>query len=141
MVHEEIIRELEDLLFDKLKRQEKCLNYYELIDDSVRQELLIRTFERIEDELQEIQKIDLLFLSKFDKLKQSYAIKSLDELPIQERKAFEMIQNAVVLASKRFDDLEAYKMSTKAQKTNVQKEFLIENRKASAMSAYKNINK
>ena len=136
-----LIQEIEDLLFEKLKRQEKCLNYYALIDDSVRQELLVRTFERIDFERDEIQKIDLQFLSKFEKVKQLYDIKALEELEAAERKSFEMAQNAVTLASKRHADLEALRVETDVLRGSVQKEFLIESRKATAVSAYKNINK
>lgn len=136
-----LIQEIEDLLFDKLKRQEKCLNYYALIDDSVRQELLIRTFERIDVERGEILKIDLQFLSKYEKVKQLYGIKALEELAEGERKSFEMVQNAVTLASKRQAELETLRLDTDGVRGSVQKEFLIESRKATAVSAYKNINK
>lgn len=136
-----LMQEIEDLLFDKLKRQEKCLNYYALIDDSVRQELLIRTFERIDLERDEIQKIDLQFLSKYEKVKQLYGIKALEELAEGERKSFEMVQNAVTLASKRHAELESLRLETDVLRGSIQKEFLLGNRKATAVSAYKNINK
>ena len=136
-----LIQEIEELLFDKLKRQEKSLHYYALIDDSVRQELLIRTFERIDLERDEIQKIDLQFLSKYEKVKQLYGIKALEELEAGERKSFEMAQNAVILASKRHAELETLRLETDALRGSIQKEILIENRKATAVSAYKNINK
>lgn len=136
-----LIEEIEDLLFDKLKRQEKCLKYYELIDDSVRSELLIRTFDKIDHELEEILKIDLQFLTKFDKLKRQYGIKTLDELPTEGRNVFEMIQNAVVLTSKRQNALDVCKTEASPYRDGIQKAFLDENRKAFVASAYKNINK
>ena len=43
-----LIRAMEQLLYEKLMKQDQCLRYFDLLDDDVRYDLLKSTFDKIE---------------------------------------------------------------------------------------------
>jgi hypothetical protein len=145
-----LIKEMEDLLLDKLDSQECCLKFYDQIDVAVRQDLLIKIFDEIDRLERDIQSIDLLFLSKFDKLKKMNYVDDINDikrigenntLSETEKQSLKVIKKAIVLISERERMLENSKKET--QEIRLQTEMNLKNksRENKAYSAYRNINK
>lgn len=135
----ELVGEMEDLLLDKLDKQKKCLSFYEFLDESVRQDLIVGTFNQIDNICMEIQSIDLVFVSKLEKLKRMYSVCDLNDLPLSVQKSFIIIKKAVVKIAEYERLLGDLKKNSQEFKSQVSRNFLDSSRKASAASAYKNI--
>lgn len=142
-----LIRDIENLLLDKLDRQENCLKFYEQIDNDIRQDLLLRIFDEIDRLEQDIQAIDLLFLSKFEKFKvmngvdDINAIAQIGTLKADEKDSLTLIKKAIILIAQRERALDTSKKETqeiRLQTESVLKKKIRENK---AYSAYRNINK
>lgn len=142
-----LIRDIENLLLDKLDRQENCLKFYEQIDNDIRQDLLLRIFDEIDRLEQDIQAIDLLFLSKFEKFKvmngvdDINAIAQIGTLKADEKDSLTLIKKAIILIAQRERELDTSKKETqeiRLQTESVLKKKIRENK---AYSAYRNINK
>ena len=145
-----LIREIEDLLLDKLDRQETCLKFYEQVDVSIRQDLLLKIFDEIDRLEHDIQAMDLLFLSKFEKFKVMNGvndvndIKSIVEIETMnedEKNSLKLIKKAIILIAQRERALETSKKETQEIRLQTESDLKKKTRENKAYSAYRNINK
>lgn len=145
-----LIREIEDLLLDKLDRQENCLKFYNQIDKDVRQDLLLKIFDEIDRLEQDMQSIDLLFLSKFEKFKVMNSVDDINDiksivdmetLKEDEKHSLILIQKAVVLIAQRERALDTSKKETQEIRLQTESDLKKKSRENKAYSAYRNINK
>ena len=147
MVGSALLKEIEDLLLDKLDKQESLIQFFEQVDGSIRQEMLIKIFDTIDQLESEIQSMDLLFLSKFDKFKTLNGVKDINDgiaieaLQESEKQSLKLIKNAVKFIAERERALEAFKNETQEIKLNTDISAKKTSRENKAHSAYKNINK
>ena len=135
------IVEMENLLYEKLQQMDLCLSYYDLIHEEVRHELLKSTFDKIDEVIEEIQKIDLVFMSTLDKYKRLLGVKSLEELPSMNQKAFELIQKSIVLITQKQISLDEKLKEHENLKVSVLKQMKNSHKINKSYSAYRNINK
>jgi len=136
----ELIKEMESLIKEKLELQESTSSFYEMVDDSIRQELLIGVFDKIDQNEALIQEKDLLFLTKFEQFKKLNDVEVLNALEVDERQVFINIRKIVERAADFEALLKDFKLKTEATRLRIHKdlrEAIIMNR---ASSAYKNIN-
>ena len=142
-----LIREIEDLLLDKLDRQENCLKFYDQIDKDIRQDLLLKIFDEIDRLEQDIQSIDLLFLSKFEKFKvmngvdDINAIVQIETLTEDEKHSLILIKKAIILIAQRERELDTSKKETQEFRLQTESDLKKRSRENKAYSAYRNINK
>jgi hypothetical protein len=142
-----LIREIEDLLLDKLDRQENCLKFYDQIDKDVRQDLLLKIFDEIDRLEQDIQSMDLLFLSKFEKFKvmngvdDINAIVQIETLGEAEKLSLSLIKKAIILIAQRERELDTSKKETQEFRLQTESDLKKRSRENKAYSAYRNINK
>jgi hypothetical protein len=142
-----LIREIEDLLLDKLDRQENCLKFYDQIDKDVRQDLLLKIFDEIDRLEQDIQSMDLLFLSKFEKFKvmngvdDINAIVQIETLGEVEKLSLSLIKKAIILIAQRERELDTSKKETQEFRLQTESDLKKRSRENKAYSAYRNINK
>lgn len=141
MTGSEMVLEMESLLLAKLEAQEQCLRYYELIDESVRKELLIKTFETIDALCDDIQKLDILFVSKLDSYKSVYGIKDLGELGDAARLVFTIVKKQVLKAAENDGALSDFKQKTAELKMELKRDKMTGSQIKAAASAYNKINK
>ncbi len=141
MKDQTLIVEMENLLYEKLKRMDLCLSYYELIHEDVRHELLKSTFNQIDDVIEEIQNIDLVFLSTLDRYKKLLGVKSLEDLTSINQKAFELIQKSIALITQKQKILDDRFKQFEPQKISVLKQMQNSHKINKSYSAYRNINK
>lgn len=141
MKDQALIIEMENLLYEKLQRMDLCLSYYELIHEDVRHELLKSTFDRIDDVIEEIQKIDLIFLSTLDRYKRLLGVKSLEDLTSINQKAFELIQKSIALITQKQKILDDMFKQFEPQKITILKQMQNSHKINKSYSAYRNINK
>ncbi len=150
MVGMVLLKEIEDLLLDKLDKQESCLKFYEQVDPSVREDVLLKTFDQIDRLEHDIQSMDLLFLSKFDKFKvlnnvddinNIQSIVEIGTLQETERQSLKLIKKAVALIAQRERELETAKNETQDLRLKMESNVKKTNREIKAYSAYRNINK
>lgn len=150
MVGMVLIKEIEDLLLDKLDKQESCLKFYEQVDPSVREDVLLKTFDQIDRLEHDIQSMDLLFLSKFDKFKvlnnvddinNIQSIVEIGALQETERQSLKLIKKAVALIAQRERALETSKNETQDLRLKMESNVKKTSRETKAYSAYRNINK
>lgn len=141
MKDQALIIEMENLLYEKLQRMDLCLSYYELIHEDVRHELLKSTFDRIDDVIEEIQKIDLIFLSTLDRYKRLLGVKSLEDLTSINQKAFELIQKSIALITQKQIILDDRFNQFEPQKISLLKQMQNSHKINKSYSAYRNINK
>ncbi len=141
MKEQALIVEMENLLYEKLQRMDLCLNYYELIHEDVRHELLKSTFGQIDDVIEEIQKIDLVFLSTLDRYKRLLGIKSLEDLTSINQKAFELIQKSIALITQKQKILDDMFKQFEPLKISLLKQMQNSHKINKSYSAYRNINK
>lgn len=141
MKEQALIVEMENLLYEKLQRMDLCLNYYELIHEDVRHELLKSTFGQIDDVIEEIQKIDLVFLSTLDRYKRLLGIKSLEDLTSINQKAFELIQKSIALITQKQKILDDMFKQFEPLKISILKQMQNSHKINKSYSAYRNINK
>lgn len=141
MKDQALIIEMENLLYEKLQRMDLCLSYYELIHEDVRHELLKSTFDRIDDVIEEIQKIDLVFLSTLDRYKRLLGVKSLEDLTSINQKAFELIQKSIALITQKQIMLDGRFNQFEPQKISLLKQMQNSHKINKSYSAYRNINK
>lgn len=141
MKDQALIIEMENLLYEKLQRMDLCLIYYELIHEDVRHELLKSTFDRIDDVIEEIQKIDLVFLSTLDRYKRLLGVKSLEDLTSINQKAFELIQKSIALITQKQIMLDDRFNQFEPQKISLLKQMQNSHKINKSYSAYRNINK
>jgi hypothetical protein len=142
-----LIREIEDLLLDKLDRQENCLKFYDQIDKDVRQDLLLKIFDEIDRLEQDIQSMDLLFLSKFEKFKMMNGVDDINEvtqietLGEAEKLSLSLIKKAIILIAQRERELDTSKKETQEFRLQTESDLKKRSRENKAYSAYRNINK
>lgn len=145
-----LIREIEDLLLDKLDRQENCLKFYEQIDKDIRQDLLLKIFDEIDRLEQDMQSIDLLFLSKFEKFKVMNSVDDINDiksivdmetLKEDEKHSLILIQKAIILIAERARALDTSKKETQEIRLQTESDLKKKSRENKAYSAYRNINK
>lgn len=142
-----LIREIEDLLLDKLDRQVKCLKFYDQIDKDIRQDLLLNIFDEIDRLEQDIQSIDLLFLSKFEKFKvmnsvdDINSIVQIETLTEDEKHSLILIKKAIILIAQRERELDTSKKETQEFRLQTESDLKKRSRENKAYSAYRNINK
>ena len=150
MVGMVLLKEIEDLLLDKLDKQESCLKFYEQVDSSVREDVLLKTFDQIDRLEHDIQSMDLLFLSKFDKFKllnnvddinNIQSIVEIGTLQETERQSLNLIKKAVALIAQRERALETAKNETQDLRLKMETNVKKTSRDTKAYSAYRNINK
>lgn len=141
MKDQALIIEMENLLYEKLQRMDLCLSYYELIHEDVRHELLKSTFDRIDDVIEEIQKIDLVFLSTLDRYKRLLGVKSLEDLTNINQKSFELIQKSITLITQKQKILDDRFNQFEPQKISLLKQMQNSHKINKSYSAYRNINK
>ena len=136
-----LIREIEDLLLDKLDRQENCLKFYEQIDKDIRQDLLLKIFDEIDKLEQDIQSIDLLFLSKFEKFKVMNGVDDINDIKSIEKHSLTLIKKAIILIAERERALDTSKKETQEIRLQTESDLKKKSRENKAYSAYRNINK
>ena len=142
-----LIREIEDLLLDKLDRQENCLKFYDQIDKDIRQDLLLKIFDEIDRLEQDIQSMDLLFLSKFEKFKVMNCVDDISEvaqietLGEAERLSLSLIKKAIILIAQHERALDTSKKETQEIRLQTESDLKKKSRENKAYSAYRNINK
>lgn len=142
-----LIREIEDLLLDKLDRQENCLKFYDQIDKDIRQDLLLKIFDEIDRLEQDIQSMDLLFLSKFEKFKVMNGVDDINEvaqietLGEAEKLSLSLIKKAIILIAQRERALDTSKKETQEIRLQTESDLKKKSRENKAYSAYRNINK
>ncbi|HSN65392.1 MAG TPA: hypothetical protein VLS94_02075 [Fusibacter sp.] len=142
-----LIREIEDLLLDKLDRQENCLKFYDQIDKDIRQDLLLKIFDEIDRLEQDIQSMDLLFLSKFEKFKVMNGVDDINEvtqietLGEAEKRSLSLIKKAIILIAQRERALDTSKKETQEIRLQTVSDLKKKSRENKAYSAYRNINK
>jgi hypothetical protein len=141
MAESEIVREMESLLAAKLDAQIQCINYYELIDDRVRKVLLQNAFDKIDALIDDIQRLDILFVSKLEQFKSLSGVKELGELSDEGRLVFIEIKKQVLKAAEYDGILSEYKTKTQALKTELRRDKIMGSQMSSAASAYNKINK
>ncbi len=137
----DLIQEMEDILFEKIERQNKCLSFYETLDDDVRLDFCDVIFKGIDEELQEIGRLDLIFVSKLEKFKMENNILDLNELDRSIKSEFEMVKKAVSKTLSLGDKINAYSDSMSLLRIKVKKESQENMKKMRMTSAYRNINK
>lgn len=136
-----LIREMEDLLFEKIERINKCLSFYETLDDSIKVELCDVIFRSIDEELSEIARLDLSFVLKIDKYKAEHNILDLNELEYARKSDFAMVQKAVDKILSLKEKLNEYYDKTYWLRIKVKEKSQDNMRKTRITSAYRNINK
>ncbi|GAB6107675.1 hypothetical protein [Fusibacter bizertensis] len=136
-----LIREMEDLLFEKIERINKCLSFYETLDDSIKVELCDVIFRSIDEELSEIKRLDLDFVLKLDKFKAEHSILDLNELDYAIKSDFAMIQKAVDKILSLKEKLNEYYDNTNLLRIKVKEKSQENMKKSRITSAYRNINK
>lgn len=141
MTSVEIIQEMETLLAAKIEAQEKLIGYYGLIDESVRKVLLENTFDKIDGLMEDIQKLDILFVSKLEKFKVLNGVKDLGELSVDGRKSFIEVKKLVLKAAENDVILGKLRDETEALKAGVRRDKIMGSQMSSAASAYNKINK
>lgn len=137
----EIIQEMETLLAAKIEAQEKLVGYYGLIDESVRKVLLENTFDKIDGLMEDIQKLDILFVSKLEKYKTLNGVKDLGELGGGGRKSFIEVKKLVLKAAENDVILSALRDETETLKVGLKRDKIMGSQMSSAASAYNKINK
>lgn len=137
----DLIQEMEDILFEKIERQSKCLSFYETLDDDVRLDFCDVIFKGIDEELQEIGRLDLIFVSKLEKFKMENNILDLNELDRSIKFELEMVKKAVSKTLSLSDKINAYSDSMSLLRIKVKKESQENMKKMRMTSAYRNINK
>lgn len=141
MTSVEIIQEMETLLVAKIEAQEKLIGYYGLIDESVRKVLLENTFDKIDGLMEDIQKLDILFVSKLEKFKALNGVKDLGELSGDGRKSFIEVKKLVLKAADYDVILGKLRDETETLKAGVRRDKIMGSQMSSAASAYNKINK
>lgn len=136
-----LIREIEDLLLDKLDRQESCLKFYEQVDASIRQDLLLKIFDEIDRLEHDIQSMDLLFLSKFEKFKVMNGVDDINDIKRIEKHSLTLIKKAIILIAQRERALQTSKNETQEIRLQTESDLKKKSRENKAYSAYRNINK
>ena len=141
MMKNDLIQEMEDILFEKIERQNKCLSFYETLDDDVRLDFCDVIFKGIDEELQEIGRLDLIFVSKLEKFKIENNILDLNGLDRSIKLEFEIVKKAVGKTLSLGDKINAYSDSMSLLRIKVKKESQENMKKMRMTSAYRNINK
>lgn len=136
-----LIRAMEQLLYEKLMKQDQCLRYFDLLDDDVRYDLLKSTFDKIDADISDIQDLDLLFMSLLDKIKRLENVQELTELDLAKQSAFELIQKSVAAIQLKQEKIDFLTESFAELKLNVFKKLQNDYKISTMHSAYKNINK
>lgn len=141
MMKNELIIEMEDLLLEKIEKQNRCLSFYNTLDDSVRADLCSAIFRSIDEELVQIRHLDLVFVSKLEKFKNHQNVSDLSELKREALDEFAMVKKAVNKILDSDEKLNAYFDSTYFLRVKAKKEAQDQVKKLRMTSAYRNINK
>ena len=128
-----------------LKQKQVCiniaLNYYSMIEDTERQNMIEALFNKIDEELEQIHELDLLFLSKFDKFKRANNIQELSELNLADQNQFVSIKTLIREISEPQQLLELHKKNYSIKKQEISKNRIDTKQKTQAFAAYKRTNK
>ncbi|MDH8678609.1 hypothetical protein QE109_10650 [Fusibacter bizertensis] len=141
MMKSELIIEMEDLLLEKIERQNRCLSLYKTLDDSVRADLCSAIFRSIDEEVILIGHIDLVFVSKLEKFKSRHNVSDLSELKREALDEFAMVKKAVNRILESDEKLNIYFDSTYLLRVKAKKDAQDQVKKLRMTSAYRNINK
>jgi hypothetical protein len=132
---------MEALVEQKLMHMDTVINLYEMLDESVRESLLVHTFERIDETLDEIQKMDILFVTKLDRFKGLNQIRELSELDAVDQKLFKKLKGFIEIAREKQMILEGFEKKYEAIRSELKRKELNGVKQSIAASAYGKINK
>jgi len=141
MIGVEWIEEMELFLKQKQAHINIALSYYEMLEDTERQDLLEALFNRIDEEVDQIQELDILFLMKFDKLKKANGILELNELSLVDQTKFSKVKALIFEISEPQRHLEHQKNMNNFKKQEMSKSRIDTKQKTQAFAAYKRTNK
>ena len=137
----ELIIQMQALVEQKLMNMDTVINLYEMLDESVRESLLVHTFDRIENTMDEIQKMDILFVTKLDRLKGLNQIRELSELDAVDQQLFKTLKGFIEIAREKQMILEGFEKKYEAIRLELKRKELNVVKQSTAASAYGKINK
>lgn len=137
----EIIIQMEALVEQKLIHMDIVINLYEMVDESVRESLLVHTFDRIENTMDEIQKVDILFVTKLDRFKGLNQIRELSELDALDQQRFKKLKGFIEIASEKQGIIKGFEEKHEALRLELKRKELNGVKQSTAASAYGKINK
>lgn len=137
----EMIIQMEALVEQKLMHMDAVINLYEMVDESVRESLMVHTFECIENTMNEIQKVDILFVTKLDRFKGLNQIRELSELDALDQKLFKKLKGFIEIASEKQGILKVFEEKHEAIRLELKRKELNGVKHSTAASAYGKINK
>lgn len=133
-----LLEELISFLEDKIIQLNSSILLYENLDETLNPSIMIKVFDQIEVHKEQIQNLDIRFVTKLDRFKQMNEVASLEALVIdtqEARKLFKQLKEKIAITQEKEVILKDYAHDFEAAHK------IIDKGKIKAISAYKNINK